>query len=30
VLDVERLLRRCRPEIQRFLSDWLGNEEEAA
>ena len=30
VLDVERLLRRCRPEIQRFLSEWLGDEEEAA
>jgi DDE superfamily endonuclease len=30
VLDVERLLRRHRPEIQRFLSDWLGDEGEAA
>jgi hypothetical protein len=30
VLDVERLLRRHRPEIQRFLSEWLGDEEEAA
>jgi hypothetical protein len=30
VLDVERLLRRHRPEIQRFLSEWLGNEGEAA
>jgi DDE superfamily endonuclease len=30
VLDVERLLRRHRVEIQRFLSEWLGNEEEAA
>lgn len=30
VLDVERLLRRCRPEIQRFLSEWLGDGEEAA
>jgi Transposase DDE domain len=30
VLDVERLLRRCRPEIQRFLSEWLEDEEEAA
>jgi hypothetical protein len=26
VLDVERLLRRHRPEIQRFLSGWLGDE----
>jgi len=30
VLDVERLLRRHRPEIQRFLSGWLGDEGEAA
>jgi hypothetical protein len=30
VLDVERLLRRHRPEIQRHLSHWLGGEEEAA
>lgn len=30
VLDVERLLRRHRPEIQRHLSGWLGDEEEAA
>jgi hypothetical protein len=30
VLDVERLLRRHRPEIQRHLSAWLGGEEEAA
>jgi hypothetical protein len=30
VLDVERLLRRCRPEIQRFLSEWLEDEEEVA
>jgi hypothetical protein len=30
VLDVERLLRRHRPEIQRLLSEWLGDEEEAA
>ncbi len=30
VLDVERLLRRHRPEIQRLLSEWLGEEEEAA
>jgi hypothetical protein len=30
VLDVERLLRRHRPEIQRFLSEWLGDEGEAA
>jgi hypothetical protein len=30
VLDVERLLRRHRPEIQRHLSAWLGDEEEAA
>lgn len=30
VLDVERLLRRHRGEIQRFLSEWLGDEEEAA
>jgi hypothetical protein len=30
VLDVERLLRRHRPEIQRLLAEWLGDEEEAA
>ncbi|HMB02151.1 MAG TPA: transposase [Isosphaeraceae bacterium] len=30
VLDVERLLRRHRPEIQRLLSEWLRDEEEAA
>jgi hypothetical protein len=30
VLDVERLLRRNRPEIQRFLSGWLGDEGEVA
>jgi hypothetical protein len=30
VLDVERLLRRHRPEIQRCLSEWLGDEGEAA
>jgi hypothetical protein len=30
VLDVERLLRRHRPEIQRLLSAWLKDEEEAA
>jgi hypothetical protein len=30
VLDVERLLRRHRPEILRFLSEWLGDEGEAA
>jgi hypothetical protein len=30
VLDVERLLRRHRPEIQRFLAEWLEDEEEAA
>jgi DDE superfamily endonuclease len=30
VLDVERLLRRHRPEIQRLLSEWLGDEGEAA
>lgn len=30
VLDVERLLRRHRGEIQRFLAEWLGDEEEAA
>ena len=30
VLDVERLLRRHRGEIQRFLSEWLGDEGEAA
>ena len=29
VLDVERLFRRHRPEIQQFLSDWLGPEGEA-
>jgi hypothetical protein len=27
VLDLERLMRRHRGEIQRFLSEWLGNEE---
>jgi DDE superfamily endonuclease len=27
VLDAERLMRRHRGEIQRFLSDWLGTEE---
>jgi hypothetical protein len=26
VLDVERLFRRHRPEIQQYLSDWLGTE----
>ena len=26
VLDVERLFRRHRPEIQQHLSDWLGTE----
>jgi hypothetical protein len=30
VLDVERLLRRHRPEIQRLLSRWLGDEEKVA
>jgi hypothetical protein len=30
VLDVERLLRRHRLEIQRLLAEWLGGEEEAA
>src|SRR3954451_18629089 len=30
VLDVERLLRRHRPEIQQRLSEWLGDGEEAA
>lgn len=30
VLDVERMLRRHRGEIQRFLSVWLGDEGEAA
>ena len=30
VLDVERLLRRHRSEIQRLLSRWLGDEEKAA
>jgi hypothetical protein len=30
VLDVERLLRRHRPEIQRLLSEWLGDEEKVA
>ena len=30
VLDVERLMRRHRPEIQQLLSDWLGDEEKAA
>ena len=30
VLDVERLFRRHRPEIQQHLSDWLGSEGEAA
>jgi hypothetical protein len=30
VLDVERLLRRHRPEIQQRLSEWLGDEGEAA
>jgi hypothetical protein len=30
VLDVERLLRRHRPEIQRLLSEWPGDEEGAA
>jgi hypothetical protein len=30
VLDVERLFRRHRPEIQQHLSDWLGTEGEVA
>jgi hypothetical protein len=30
VLDLERLMRRHRGEIQRLLSEWLGTEEEAA
>jgi hypothetical protein len=30
VLDVERLFRRHRPEIQQLLSDWLGTEGEVA
>jgi hypothetical protein len=30
VLDIERLLRRHRPGIQRLLSEWLGDEGEAA
>jgi hypothetical protein len=30
VLDLERLMRQHRGEIQRFLSKWLGNEGEAA
>jgi hypothetical protein len=30
VLDVERLFRRHRPEILQFLSDWLGDDGEAA
>ena len=30
VLDLERLMRRHRGEVQRFLSEWLGHEEEAA
>lgn len=30
VLDVERLLRRYRPEIQRLLSNWLRDAEKAA
>jgi hypothetical protein len=30
VLDVERLFRRHRPEIQEHLSDWLGTEGEVA
>ena len=30
VLDVERLLRRHRPEILQLLSEWLGDEGEAA
>ena len=28
VLDVERLFRRHRPEIQQYLTDWLGTEGE--
>ena len=27
VLDLERLMRRHRAEIQRFLSEWLGDEQ---
>jgi hypothetical protein len=27
MLDLERLMRRHRGEIQRFLSEWLGTEE---
>ncbi len=30
VLHLDRLMRRHRREIQHFLSEWLGNEEEAA
>ena len=30
VLDAERLMRRHRAEIQRLLSEWLGDEGEAA
>jgi hypothetical protein len=30
ILDVERLLRRHAPEIRQLLSQWLGDEEEAA
>ena len=30
VLDVERLMRRHRAEIQQLLSRWLGDEEKAA
>jgi hypothetical protein len=30
VLDVERLMRRHRPEIQQLLSEWLGTEGEVA
>ena len=30
VLDVERLLRRYRREIQQHLSEWLGDEGEVA
>ena len=30
VLDVERLFRRHRPEVQQHLSDWLGTEGEVA
>jgi hypothetical protein len=29
VLDVERLLREHRGEIQQLLSEWLGDEQEA-